>query len=52
MAVTILSGTPGQVMIEILALLTVEALSVMFADTGTMNLEGWEDSWSAPPGYV
>lgn len=44
MAVAILSWTPGQVMIEILALLTVEAPSVMFADTGTMN-HAFSMSW-------
>lgn len=37
MTVAILSRTPGQVMIEILTLLTVEATSVMFADAGPVN---------------
>lgn len=37
MTVAILGWTPGQVMIEILTLLAVEALSVVFADTGPMN---------------
>lgn len=40
MTVAIFSRTPGQVMIEILTPLTVEATSVMFADAGPMNLEG------------
>jgi len=37
MTVAILSWMPGQVMIEILTLLTVEATSVVFADAGPMN---------------
>lgn len=37
MTVAILSWTPGQVMIEILTLFTVEASSVVFADAGPMN---------------
>lgn len=44
MTVAILSWTPGQVMIEILTLFTVEASSVVFADAGPMNLGGGQAS--------
>lgn len=37
MTVAILGWMPGQIMIEILTLLTVEATSVVFADAGPMN---------------
>lgn len=37
MAVAILGWMPGQIMMEILTLLTVEAASVVFADAGPMN---------------
>lgn len=37
MTVAILSWMPGQVMVEILTLLTVEPTSVVFADAGAMN---------------
>ena len=42
MTVAVLSRVPGQVVIEILTLLTVKAASVVFADAGPMNLGGWE----------
>lgn len=45
--VAVLSRMPGQIMIEILTLLTVEATSVVFADAGPMNLAGWVGKWSA-----
>lgn len=38
MAVAILGWMPGQIVMEILTLLTVEAVSVVFADAGPMNL--------------
>lgn len=37
MTVAVLSWMPGQIMIEILTLLTVKATGVVFADTGPMN---------------
>lgn len=43
MTVAVLSRVPGQVVIEILTLLTVKATSVVFADAGPMNLAGWAD---------
>lgn len=49
MTVAILGWMPGQIMIEILTLLTVEATSVVFADAGPMNLEVWAGKWSACP---
>lgn len=36
MSMAVLSRMPGQVMIEILTLLTVETTSIVFADTGPM----------------
>ena len=49
MTMAVLSRVPGQVMIEILTLLTVKAASVVFADAGPMNLGGWAGEWSARP---
>lgn len=38
MAVAILGWMPGQIVMEILTLLTVEAASVVLADAGPVNL--------------
>lgn len=46
MTVAILSRMPGQVMIEILTLLTIEATGVVLADTGPMHLWKWADRLS------
>lgn len=52
MAVAILGWMPGQIMMEILTLLTVEAASVVFADAGPMNLGRKAGMWSALSSHV
>lgn len=47
MTVAILGWMPGQIMIEIPTLLTVEATSVVLTDACPMNLGGSVGMWSA-----